>query len=223
MDAMITGTVLAAFNRTAESYRSGMLAFYPTVGSRGVNEINQVHSFLLGLRETLAKTGEQVVTWLESPFLKSSGECKRDRLDGVAYSLDHKILFLLEAKRIKQGRGRDGILNAETAVDEIYRDAERLCERTRIDTFCERLPISDLPSVNVVRMVLADIWLNEKEHMKLAYQRWLSGSAFPGDWQGGLFEASRSLYEGTDSAYRLLLAVHPELITLDDCRTNPST
>jgi hypothetical protein len=107
-----------------------MKAFYPTIGTRGINEANLVHHFLIGLRSSLA--GEDVVTWVESPFRREDKSRKRDRLDGVAYAVGRKLRFLIEAKRIKQGKARNATLNAEKAAEEIRADTERMGGLARI-------------------------------------------------------------------------------------------
>lgn len=217
MEEAVSEALKSAFCNTAREYQHGMAAFYPTVGSRGINEANQVHTFLISLRTVLAESGDRTVTWLESPFLKVSGECKRDRVDGAAYSPLLKVLCLIEAKRIKQGRGRDGVLNSEKALGQIRQDAERLSDPLRIATFRERLPSVEVVSVTVARIVLADIWLNSEQHMIDAHAQWRAGGAFPADWADGIFEDSGAIYAGGSSEYRLLIAVHPELMRLADC------
>ena len=90
------GQLTRAFHRVADAYRRNLSVFWPTVGSRGFTEHNQVHQFCKEAERVLPSP---VATYLEVPFGGS------DRLDGLVVNLieEHPALVLLEAKRIKEG------------------------------------------------------------------------------------------------------------------------
>lgn len=214
MEPRINSILRSALDKTAADYRYGLKAFYPTVGSRGINEANLVHVFLMGLRASIPD--EHVVTWMESPFLKEDESGKRDRLDGVAYAVESRLLFLIEAKRIKQGKSQ-GKLNSEKALEQIRADAERMSDPARIKMFRERLPKGDVDAVRVVRVFLADIWPTADAHMQAALDGWRDRTIFPPDWHAG--ESLISPNVCSDSRYHLLLAAHPATTDLDGCAT----
>jgi len=197
--------LLEAFYRTAGTYREQMVSFYPTVGSRGIIECNQTHLFLISLREILYPI--KMISWLELPFI--SNLKGRQRVDGAVYIPEHESLILIEAKRIKQGKTR-GKLNTDIVFESIKRDANRMKERERIESIRGRIKSPKIDQVQISRMVLADMWLNEEENMKQAYRNWLEGRFLPEDWQKGEFGISEEIYPGDSSSYRLLIAIHPE-------------
>lgn len=130
----------------------------------------------------------------------------RKRLDGAVYIKHQDSLILFEGKRIRQGKAKSRY-NSEIALQEIYRDASRLLEQTRIDSVKKRVQAS-----YIYRVFIAEIWLDKSDNMKEAHSKWLSGEAFPKEWEKGVFSESKEAYKGRDSSYKFLIAICPTIL-----------
>lgn len=201
--------ITATFDQTANIYNEQMNTFYPTIGSRGINEANQILIFLSSFRAI--QPAENIATWTEMPFVNEAKG--RSRLDGLAWLMQENSLILIEAKRIKQGK-TIGKLNTEKAKEEIIRDAKRMSDKNRIKFSFQRDVINS--KTRIYRVMLGDIWINKDPKMRESMKGWLNGNIFPSDWKRGTFLSKKIVFPDSDDSYYLLLAMHPCPIIFDD-------
>ena len=197
------GQLTRTFHRVADSYRRDLSVFWPTVGSRGFTEQNQIHQFCKEAERVLPSP---VATYVEVPF---GG---RDRLDGLVVNLneEHPALVLLEAKRIKEG-------GYNSAYSQIAEDVKRMEDKGRVLEICKRIISADHFGVVYIYMAcLADVWVGNTKRSAEVVELWCD-AAWPlcVGWEDGTFLASGPVYHGMsargkDVEYRLLLGIGPE-------------
>ena len=192
--------ITRAFNQMATSYKNNLGIFWPTVGSRGITEANQVHEF--------CKAFESIdigsFSYLEVPF----GE--RGRIDGVIIDPTETKpkLILIEAKRIKEN-------GYNKAYESIKGDVKRLIE-TKVDD--DKDGIFDLAEraddsmrrngIDVYFVYLADVWIGNKRGSFNVIPTWESKSLF-NCWRECEMFVSDPVYESGGEKrveYRLLMA-----------------
>lgn len=201
-----------AFQHAQESYRRDLELFWPTVGSRGFTEQNQVHRFCKAAEKVLL---DPVATYLEMPFRKKNDdEGSKDHLDGLIVNLvtGRPAIVLIEAKRITEG-------GYDHAYKEIAEDVARLREEDRISHLCMECirHHNRFPVIDVYFVYLADVWVGNKVRSGEVLKRWPDphpDKSICKGWEKGTFLVSDPVYrdrnaEGKEVRYHLLLAIAP--------------
>lgn len=172
------GPIKSAFDKGNSFFKESLNVFWPTVGSRGFTEANQVLSFLTGVNNVFDKSVISVL--MEVPFGNISS---LSWIDGLALiklnDTQRNILFLIEAKRIKEN-GYDHAYGSIKRDIKRYSDEDMICDFLK-HSFEER-PITE---VTVVPIYLGDLWLRKKIRSSEAKRKWLkeADSLFPTDWK----------------------------------------
>jgi hypothetical protein len=164
-----------SFDSFIREYECIFQRYYPSHGSTGFMEANQVHLFV----KSLCNLQIDAFSWLEAPLEKVGRSYPR--IDAVIFIPSQEAVVFIEAKRIN---------NPNSKINEIYKDMDRLLiSHNRNHVMGKRK--FDVKHQYIV--CLADVWLETKRKKSIPY--WWCSKEQP----DGLIQEKSSRFRDTQT------------------------